>query len=885
MRSMRAFLRRFQGLWRREASDSEFAAELESHLQMRTEEKLRLGMTPAEARRAALLESGGIAQATDAYRDRRGLPLLESLWQDLRYGFRTLRKQPVFSMVAVLTLMLGIGANTAIFSLVYRVLLQPLPYAHSDRLVFVWNAYRKGGGEASGVAIPDYLDRRAGAPAIEDAALFTPREVALFAAQQPEAAVALAVTPSFFSTLGRGPAIGRAFTDADAVAGRDRVAILTHALWESQFAADPSVLGRDVRIDGEAYTIAGVLPADFELPSPKVSVLVPFTFSAMQKSDQERGNEFSQMIARLRPGATIAQLDTQMQAIVNRLMQTVPARADYMRNSGFTGIAIGMRQQMVGDVKLWLWLLQGGVGIVVLIACANVANLLLMRATGRRRELAVRAALGAGARRLTQQLLVEGAALSLCGAAGGVVLAVFGVRALQAMTADQFPDMQAVVIQPAVLLFTATVAMLTSAVFGLAPALQLIRARQLNGLREDSARSSAGKRTGFIRAALVIAETALAVVLLVAAGLLLKGFARLQKVDPGFSPSHVLTAQISLPRARYGSPDSQRAFWSRVIDKLRSEPGVTAAGLISSLPLSGRLSSASYQVVGRPLDPGEKPPHARQDMVAGDYFGAMRIPLLQGRTFNESDGPQTPRVAVIDEFLAKRQFPDRDALGRQLNFGSPRNYTIIGVVATVNDSNLALPVPEGRIYLSGVQIPLQNMGIAVRAAQESPTIAPALRAAVRAVDAEQPLGDVRSMTQWVEHSLSGRRTPMTLLTLFGAVALVLSAIGMYGVLAFSVSQRVRELGIRQALGADRSSILTLVLAQGLWTVSMGLIVGLAAAAIGVRYLQSMLFAVQPHDAGVFAAVTALLLCTAAVACYIPARRATRVDPIVALREG
>ena len=876
---IRACLIRVAGLWRKEEKDREFAAEIENHLQMRTEEHMRRGMSAAEARRAARIESGGLEVAREAYRDRRGIPWLESLLQDFRYAFRALRKQPVFTVVAALTLALGIGANTAIFSLVYRVLLRPLPYPDAERLVFIWNSYVKGGGEPTRVSIPDYLDRRAEAPAIADAALFTPREANLFAGQQPESVTALAVTPSFFSTLGRGPSLGRAFTSSDAASGAPRVAILTHALWESRFAADPAVTGRDVRIDGEAYSVAGVLPADFELPWPKVSVLVPFAFTAAQVSDEERGNEFSMMIARLRPGASIGQLNAQMKTIVSRLIDRLPARAAYMRNSGFTGLAIGMRDQMVGDVRMWLWVLQAGVGIVLLIACANVANLLLMRATGRHRELAIRMALGAGFRRITQQLLIEGAVLALCGAAGGVILAIFGVRGLLAMTADQFPDMQAGVVHPVILGFTAAVAAVTAVVFGLAPS------TTRPSLSEVSARASAGKGTGAVRTLLVISETALAVILLVAAGLLIKGFARLERVDPGFSAQQVLTAEMSLPSARYRDGEARRIFWSRVLESLRAAPGVKAAGLISSVPFSGNVNSATFQVVGRALGPTEKPPHARLDFVMGDYFRAMGIPLVEGRPFDDRDSAQGTRVAVVDQYVANRQFPGRSPIGEQLNFGSARNYTIMGVVGSINDSDLAVPIPEGRVYLNAVQVPLRGMGLVVKGGGDAAALAPEVRAAVRAIDSEQPLSEVRAMDQWVAHSLSGRRTPMTLLALFGALALVLSAIGIYGVLAFGVSQRVRELGIRQALGADRTAIVSLVLRQGIWMVGAGLAVGLAGAAALTRYLESLLFQVGGRDPGVYALVTMLLLAVAGVASYIPARRATGVDPIVTLRES
>jgi predicted permease len=803
---------------------------------------------------------------------------------DLAYALRAMRKQPVFTLVAVLTLTLGIGANAAIFSLVYHLLLRPLPFPGGDRLVFVWNQYQKADGKPLAMAIPDYLDRRREAAAIEDAALFRQRDVTILSAQQPEQLTALAVTPSFFTTLQRGPALGHGFTEADATPGADRFAVLTYGLWKTHFGGEASVVGREIRVNGETYVVRGVLSADFELPRRDVAMLVPYSFTPAQMSDMERGNEGSYMIARLRPDATIAQLNAQMRAISDRLIERLPARADYMRNSGFTGVATSMREELAGKVRTWLYLLQAGVVIVLLIACANVANLLLMRASGRHRELAVRAALGAGRWRLVRQLLVEGAALSAIGAAGGLLAGAAGVRGLMALAADQLPIDGAQVLQPAVLAFTMLVSILTAAVFGIFPALPLLRGNSASALKEDTARGTAGRRTGSLRSFLVIAETGLAVVLLISAGLLVKSFARVMRVDPGFSLDHVLTAQIALPPAHYRDPAARRAFWARLIDRTRQIPGVSAAGLVSDVPFSGNPSSGTYQVTGRSLAAGERPPHARQQFAGGDYFRAMGISVIDGQPFDATVGPDTPRVALIDELLARKQFPGRSPLGQQVNFGGPRSYTIVGVVRTINDQDLAQPVPEESVYLSAEQFALTRMGLVVRTRVEPEAMVAEVRKAVQALDPEQAVSQVRTMDQWVARSLSGRRTPMTLLALFGVVALALAALGIYGVLAFGVAQRVREIGIRQALGADRATILKMVLRQGLGTAAVGVAAGLAGSLALTRYLQSLLFGVEVRDAGVFGAVALLLLLVAAAACYIPARRATQVDPMVALRD-
>jgi putative ABC transport system permease protein len=805
--------------------------------------------------------------------------------QDIRYAIRTLRKQPIFTLVAVATLTLGIGANTAIFSLLYQYLLRPLPYPDAERLVFIWNTYPLMGLPQASVSIPDYIDRRTQAPAIEDATLFTTRSLSLAVEGEPVQVRALAVTPSFFTTLRRQPFLGRAFADAEAQPGADKFAVLTYNLWNARFAADRSVVGRSIRLGGEAHQVVGVLPADFELPGRDISVLVPFAFTPVQMSDQGRGNEFSQMIARLRPGATIEQVTGQMKVIVDRNLERLPQRAAFARTSGFGGLAIPIRDQIVGDLRTPLYILQAFVLVVLLIACANVANLLLMRATGRYRELAIRTTLGAGRRRLVRQMLTEGLVLALCGAIGGLLLGVAGVRALVAVSSQQIPGMATTSIHPAVLAFTMALAVLTGLVFGLVPALVVLRGNTASLLKDDSTRGSASRSTGFTRAALVVIETAFALMLLVGSGLLIKSFARLQSVDPGFSTENVLTAQISLPAARYPDAAARRAFWVRLVDKARTLPGVATAGLTTNVPFNGNVSSGSYSIVGYTPGPSETAPHGRQETVGGDYFAAMKIPLVEGRFFNDGDTAESAPVVVVDEYMAKRYFPNRSALGQQIQRGgrdTPR-MTIVGVAGTINSIDLGQPVTKERIYRPATQQPPGAMALVIKTALDPQTLVGSVRTAVQSIDAEQPIADVRTMDQWVSRSLEQRRTPTLLLALFGGVALVLSAIGIYGVLAFGVAQRVREFGIRQALGADRRAILRLVLAQGLTTAGLGIAIGLAGAWAFSQVMRQMLFGVGARDLSVFAGVTGLLAAVAVAACYIPARRATRVEPMVALR--
>jgi putative ABC transport system permease protein len=809
--------------------------------------------------------------------------------RDLRYAVRTLRKQPLFSLVAILTLTLGIGANTAIFSLLYHTLLRPLPFPDADRLVFVWNTYPGINLNQANVSIPDYLDRRTQAAAIEDATLFTPNLATLNEGGNPEQVGVLQVTPSFFSTLQRQPAIGRAFTDDEARPDADRYVILTNGLWRSHFGGDPAIVGRDIRVSGTACRVVGVLPADVELPAPNIALLMPFAFTPAQMSDAARGNEFSMMIARLRPGTTIAQLDGQMQAISEHVMERLPARAGFMKSSRFGGYAVPLREELVGDVRTPLLVMQACVLFVLVIACINVANLLLMQATARSREFAIRTTLGAGQWQIVKQMLAEGLVLA---SVGGTVGLVVGVTALDALVRFELvprgvPGAPPPAMHPAVMGFGFALVVITGLIFGGLPALAVARGNTAAFLKDDSTRGTASRRVGALRGALVVGEIAAALTLLVGAGLLLKSFAKLQHVDPGFSPENVLTAQLSLPAARYADDASRIAFANRLLERLRAMAGVAVAALTTNVPFNGNVASGSYSIVGRAVLSGEAAPHGRQEIVGGDYFKAMRIPLVAGRTFTDGDTIDAPRVIVVDEYLVRKYFANRSPLGQQIQRGGPASakYTIVGVVGTINSIDLGQPVTKERIYYPATQLAPRNMAIVLKTAIDPQTLVPSVRAAVRAVDPEQPLSNVRTMDQWMARSLQTRRAPTVLLAIFASVALALSAVGIYGVLAFAVAQRVREFGIRQALGAAPASILSLVLRQGLRTAAAGVLIGLGGSIVLARYLQTLLFGVTARDAGVLASVTGLLLAVALLACYLPARRATRIDPLAALRES
>lgn len=805
---------------------------------------------------------------------------------ELRYACRRLRRHLIFSTVAVITIGIAVGATVAIFSLLYQLLLRPLPYANADRLVFIWNSYPKSALPQASVSIPDYLDRVSQAGAIEAATLFTRRTLNLGLDNRPEQLRALAVTPSFFGTLGRQPERGRVFLDDEAKPGADHVVILANTLWRSRFAADPTIVGQDVRLSGEVYRVVGVLPPDFELPSTDISLLVPFAFTPEQQSDQERGREFSQMVARLAPGASIQRLESEMAAIIARNLDRLPRRRAFAETSGFRGYAVPIRDQLVGDVRTPLYLLQAAALVVLLIAAVNVANLMLMRASARQHELAVCAALGAERRHLVRGFLAEGFVIAAAGTILGLLTGVAMLRGLVGLAGDQLPVTIEGGLHAPQLLVAAALAIVIALLVGAVPTFALLREGSALAINEESGRTAGGRRSARTHGALVIVETALALTLLTGAGLLVKSYAGVLATRPGFSPEHVMTATVSLPAARYAGPPERLAFWTRLVESVRALPGVTAVGLTSNVPLSGNVSSGSYSIVGYTPGPGEAGPHGRQEVVGGDYFRAMEIPLVEGRFFDERDGPDAPKVTIVDQYLVARYFKGRSPIGQQIRLGGPDSpaITIVGVVGTVNAIDLAQPVDKERLYYPATQAPVATLSLMVKTAVEPPAIVAPLHRAVQGIDPEQPLAAVRTMDEWMSRSLMTRRAPMLLFSAFGVVALVLAAIGTYGVMAYGVSQRTKELGIRQALGASGRAIVTLIMGQGLRRASIGVAVGLLGALALARVLRSQLVGVGTADPVVLGGATVLLLLVTATACALPAWRATTLEPSVALRQ-
>jgi predicted permease len=816
--------------------------------------------------------------------------MLDSLFQDLRYGLRSLTTRPGFTIAALLTLALAIGANTLVFSLIDGIYLTPLPYRDDAQLIDVENRYPSMGLDATGASIPDYLDRRDGVPAIAQSALYTNDNFNLAIAGAPERVHGIRATPSLFATLGAATAIGRTFTEDEAQTGADRVVVLGDAMWRNRFNADPAIVGRELRLNGESFRVIGVMPVGFMFPSRETELYVPFAFTAAQKADDQRGFEFSTSIARLAPGATLADVKAQCDLVIRRNLDRIGAIggdgsqfAQFMKSAGFTVNVRTLRTLLAGEHTRMLLLLQLAVALVLLIACANIANLLLTRLSARQKELSVRTALGASRSRVARQLLIEAVLLALAGAVLGVGVAAIGQRLVG--ISGLLPDWVSLGLDLRVLSFTLAVALAAGVLFGLAPVLSAGLARPQQVLRESGRLGGGGRQARTVRSTLVVVQIALAVALLASAGLLVRSFAKVVEESPGFDSRGVLTAAIAMSKAKYPDDAARAAVMARFLDAARNLPGVTAAGLVDARPISGDIAGSSYRIEGHPNNGAT--PHAFARTADADYFKAMGIPLLRGRWFEASDWTSPNKVAVIDELFARKRFPNGDAIGQILDLDRPgvsgRQFTIIGVVGTVKNGDLAEDVTQETYYLDYGQMPTDNAALILRTAGPPAALAQPLREAVHAVDPDQPLFDLMTLDARVQLSLTGRRVPMQLIGAFAALALVLAAIGIYGVLAFAVSQRTGEFGVRMAIGADTSHIRRQVLGDGARLVGLGLGIGvLGAIALGF-VLRSQLFGVGAIDIVSLGGVVVVLATTALIACWLPARRAARTAPVEALR--
>jgi putative ABC transport system permease protein len=799
---------------------------------------------------------------------------METLVQDVRYGVRTLLKNPGFTVVAIIALALGIGANSAIFSVVNAVLLRPLAFDKPEQLVMVWEKRMALGRVRNVASAPDFVDWKAQNTVFEDMAAYSNNGFNLTGNDEPERIQGVAVSPGFFSILGVQPKVGRAFLTDEDQPGSEPTVIISNGLWQRRFASDPGIVGKSISLNDRTRTVVGVMPADFIFPNGDIEIWVPLVFSPNDLTG--RGSHFLNVIARLKPGVTINQARDEMETIAAHLEQ------QYQVNTGHGVNIFPLYEEVVGNIRPALLVLLGAVGFVLLIACANVANLLLARAAVRQKEIAIRTALGAARGRIIRQLLTESMLLSLTGGTLGVLLALWGLDLLLAVSADSIPRVKEIRLDLWVLGFTFLVSLATGLIFGIVPALQASKPDLNETLKEGGRGASAGLRRNMVRSTLVVSEVAICLVLLIGAGLMIKSFARLLDVNPGYSAENVLTMNVSLSGSKYREAPERRAFFDQALQRMASSPGVEGAGVVLGAPLSGGIGSRYFQIEGRPPQPPGQGYNANINAASGDYFRTMGIPLIQGREFDERDVTGSPDVVIINQRMAQQFWPDEDPLGQRISAGDQTWRTIVGIVGDVRQAALETEA-RAELFYPFFQVDFGSGTFVVRTSNDPKTMIAALRKEVQAVDKDQPLFRVRTMNEVLGQVVAPRRLNMLLLGIFAGVALVLAAVGLYGVMSYSVTQRTREIGIRQALGATRRDVTKLVIGQGMVLSLVGVGVGLVASFFLTRPMASLLFGVSAADPVTFAVISLILIGVALGASYIPARRATRVDPMIALR--
>ncbi len=870
--------RRLLSLLRRGRHEREMEEEMRFHLEMQIEQNLASGMAAEEAHYAARRQFGNQSWLKEVSREMWRLNSIETLMQDLRFGARMLLKKPGFTLVVVITLALGIGANSAIFSVVNAVLIKPLPYREPDRLVQLWETNPLKNWTQATVAPANLFDWQKQNQVFEEIAAYMEGVgLQIESDGEPERIKALYVAGNIFSTLGANAMIGRTLREEETWQGKHTVAILSYGLWQRRFGADPKIVGRKIMFDGREREIVGVMPPDFYFPSKEVELWIPFGWNYAQLA-QVRRPHFLRAVGRLKPGVTLAQARAEMTAIASRLEQQYPDTNTQM------GVGIGtLKEWIVSDVQLPLTVFMVAVAFVLLIACANVVNLLLSRSAARAREVAVRSALGAGRARIVRQLLTENLLLALTGGAIGLLLAVWLKDLLVAFSPDDIPRLDEIKLDWRVLSFTVGITLLTTLLTGLAPALSLSTPNLTSALKEGGQKSGAGQG-GHTRGALVVAEVALALVLVVGAGLMVRSFGALQQVDPGFDPNNILSLSVSLPGSKYPEGAQARAFFEQAEQRIRRLPGVIAVGSTTVPALRGSNWTSDATIEGRP--PENYPREVRHKVITPDYFRAMGVTLLRGRFFNESDNDKSQPVIIVNATLARRHFPGEDPIGKRIKFSKPQVQdewqTIIGVVNDEKQDGLGAKV-EHETYQPLLQNAQDEMTLIVRAAIDPQSLVGAIREEIRALDRSLPLYDIKTMRVAIYESLARERFITLLLIVFAALALSLASIGVYGVLSYSVTQRTREIGIRIALGAQTGDVLKLVVAQGGKLAALGMAIGLISAFALTRLMKTLLFGVSATDPLTFVAVSLLLSIMALLACYIPARRATKVDPLVSLR--
>src|SRR5215813_2207038 len=875
---------RLRSLFRRTQVEQELDEELRYHIERQIEENIAKGTTKEDARYAALRAMGGVERRKEECRDTRRVRLIEDLTQDVRYSLRTLRKSPGFTAVAALTLALGIGANTAIFSVVNAVLLRPYPYKDEDRLVWLWET-RLPEVPRTNPSPANFLDWQKQNKVCEQLEAVNVRDFNLIGGANPERIRGMVITHGLFSLLGVRPQIGRDFFPDEDQPGHSNVAILSHELWQRRFGGDPNILNQSILLDDQQFTVIGVMPPSRGLRWRDTDIWMPIAFTAAQVQNRRGG--VLNVIGRLKPEVTLEQARSEMSLIANRLANQYPDT-----NARWNVRVAPLLEDAVSEIRPSLLLLLGAVAFVLLIACANVANLLLARAAVRQKEIAVRTALGASRWRIVRQLLTESLLLSLAGSIIGLTLASWGLKIMMAMANIFWPRVMDISLDVRILAFTTAITLLTGLSFGMVPALQVSKPNLNEMLKAAGRGSTEGGRRRLVRNTLVVFEVAISLVLLVGAGLLMKSFIGLQKVDPGFDPKNALTVSISLPERKYPEIDQQAAFYSRLIEKVSALPGVQAMGVASTVPFSdahwGGAFGRGFRIEGRAGAQAGNVEGASYYSVSPHYFRAMGIPLLRGRLFTEFDTKGAPRVAIINSTMANRYFPNEDPIGKRIQLTSmfdngPEIYReIVGIVGDVRSNGLDQETPP-QTYEPYTQEPFPFMTLVARTAGDPTSLNEAIRREVLQLDKEQPIFSSETLDRLVATSICQRRFSMMLFTVFAAAAIALASVGFYGVMSYAVTQRTHEVGIRMALGAQRRDVVGLILRQGLWLTLSGIAIGLIAAWAATRLLINLLYGVSATDLPTFAGISLLLIGVTLLACYIPARRATKVDPMAALR--
>jgi len=885
---------RLRGLRLPATREAEIVEELSQHLDDRYERLVRDGSSADEAHRTVVLElTDDKLLANELSRVERiapkhtvviGSPLkggrrnvAEDFWHDLRYGLRMLVKNPGFTAVAIIALAVGIGANTAIFSVVNTVLLRPLPYKDPERLVMVFEDSSKHPRDTPTAA--NYIDWRDQNQVFESMAAITDQSFNLTGVGDPERITGYQVSASLFPMLGVSPQLGRWFTPDEDQAGANRVVIMSHRLWQRRFGGDPNIVGKALTLNGWSVTLVGIMPADFRFHTQEDELWEPIAFS--QEDQQDRSAHYLDVVARLKPGVTLSQAQGEMSTIAARLQQQYPDT-----NTNIGAEVVPLHEHMVGDIRPALLIFLGAVGLVLLIACVNITNLLLARAAVRQREIALRVALGANRWRLIRQFLTESILLGMLGGVVGLVLAVVGLKLLTAIIPPDIPQIKNISIDPRVLGFTILISLLTGLIFGLAPAIQSSSFTPNEPLKEGG-KNPGASRGNRIRGGLIVAEVAISLVLLIGAGLLINSFLRLRSVDPGFRSENLLTMRVSLPQAKYGQRAQRAAFYTDLNRRLESIPGVKSSAVITNLPLYRQGSSTNISIEGRPVPPPNQEPIITTRVISPKYFETMGIPLLSGRQLTDQDTYDSPNVTVISETMALRYWRGENPIGKRVAFGRPETdeewIQIVGIARDVRQSDLIAAI-KPQMYVSyqqtGFFVPRD---LVVKTDVDPLSMAATVRKMIWEIDKDQPVSSIRTMDQIASESVARQRFSMLLFAIFAGVALLLAAVGIYGVMSYSVAQRRGEFGIRMALGAQKRDVLKLTIGKGLKLVLLGVVFGLAGAFALTRLMSSLLFGIGATDLTTFAAISLVLVGVGLLASYIPARRATKVDPMVALR--